>query len=151
MDINSFDVSPYFNAETISPDVTTTSSGSDGSEVTPTNDIDTEKYVSGFVIINHVSSINTSETFGFGLQMEASDADGGSKAGMTDIVIQAVTTAITGPTTAAEGSTIIPINSDTLHQSKRWVNFLVTPKGSRSGTDTCKWNAVFVGILKDVD
>lgn len=148
MDVNSLDCGPFFKSETISPDVTTTSGAGDGSEVTPTNDIDSEQYDSGFVVINTLSSITTAETFGFGLQVESSAADGGTKSGVADVVIQAVTTVMTGPLTAVEDSFMIHVPSDVLHAGQRWKNFLITPSGSKSGTDTCKWNASFVGILK---
>jgi hypothetical protein len=146
-DINPLDIGPYFKAEVITPYVSTTAGGGDGSEVTPTNDIDASIYESGFVVISYLTSLNTSETLGFGLQIESSTTDGGGKG--ADTVIQAVTTVETGALTSHEDSTIIEVTADQLHAQSRYVNFLVTPSMSRSGTDTCVWSATWVGLLKN--
>lgn len=147
MDINGLDIGPYFKAEVITPYVSTTASAGDGSEVTPTNDIDLSQYQSGFVVISYLTSLNTSETLGFGLQLESSATDGSGYG--ADTVIQAVTTVETGALTAHEDSYIIEVTSDQLRAAARYGNFLVTPSMSRSGTDTCVWSATWVGLLKD--
>ncbi len=149
-DVNALDVGPYFEPKCIVPYVSTTAGAGDGSENTPTNDIDVSGYESGFVVINYLTSLTAAETLGFGVQLEASAADGGTKNDPTDTVIQAVTTVETGALTAHEDCCIVHVSADQLHQGGKYVNFLVTPSMSKDGTDTCVWSAVFVGLLKRV-
>lgn len=120
----------------------------DNTEVTPGNDIDVRGYTSGVVHISYVTTLTTDKTLSFGLQEEHSATDGGSKS--ADAVITALTVVKTGEVTAATGTYDIPIDGDLLSSIGPFVNFLVTPDLSHSGTDTVTWSATFIGLKRNV-
>lgn len=145
--MNLKDFGPYLATEVICANTSVTAnSTNDNTEITPTDDIDMEKYISGKVVIQYKCSINTSETMSFGLQAECSETDGGSKD--TDVVILASTVVETGSLSAHEGTYEINISADDIAAWHRYVNFLPTCDLSRSGTDTAEFSAIWVGLLK---
>lgn len=136
---------------TIDNDATAGSTG-DNTEVTPSDDIDVRPYESGVVHISYVTTLAENKTLSFGLQEEHSDTDGGSKS--TDATLLASTVVATGAaggSTGLEGTYDIPVPAETLKSLGAYVNFLVTPDLSASGTDTATWSAVFIGLKRNVD
>lgn len=120
----------------------------DATEVTPSDDIDMDPYVSGYVEIAYVTTLTADKTLAFELQKEDSDTDGGSKS--ADAVVVASTVVATGAKIGYEGIYKIDITEEMLKGYKRFVNFLVTPDLSHSGTDTVTWSATWHGRLRTV-
>lgn len=149
MEVTTKDVGAHLETTVIAINNDAVAAGSgDATEVTPGNDIDVRGYTSGVVHIDYVTTLAAGETLSFGLQEEHSATDGGSKS--ADAVLLASAVVKTGAVTAATGTYDIPISGDTLSSIGAFVNFLITPDLSASGTDTANWTATFIGLKRDV-
>lgn len=143
------DIAAFLESKVITIDNDATAGGTgDATEVTPGDDIDMAPYVSGMVHIHYVTSLTADKTLSFALQKEDSDTDGGSKS--ADVDVLTATVVKTGAASAVEGTYDIPISAEQLKGWKRYVNFLVTPDLSHSGTDTVTWSATWIGLKRNV-
>lgn len=143
------DIAAFLESKVITIDNDATAAGSgDATEVTPGDDIDMDPYLSGVVHIHYVTTLTADKTLSFALQKEDSDTDGGTKTADADVVTATVVK--TGAATGYEGTYDIPISAEMLKSYKRYVNFLITPDLSASGTDTVTWSATWIGLKRNV-
>ena len=132
------------NVVTIDNDALAAGTG-DATEVTGAN-IDVSGYDSGKLLISYVTSLTADKTLSFAVDKREGASDALCTAD-TDVALLAATVVKTGAATGYEG--VLELDID-FSGKKQYLGLDITPDLSHSGTDTCTWSAVLIGLKKSV-